>query len=63
MILVQSDKALKLINIDTYETIVDFSQMSYDKIVKAAVINEHELITINSHNFAEKWNYNDLTLN
>jgi len=57
-IVVHTEKSLKVLDLESYETKFEFIMQSIDKIIHASYIpGERELVTVNSHNFIEVWRF------
>jgi repressor of nif and glnA expression len=55
-IVVHTEKSLKVLDLESYETKFEFIMQSIDKIIHASYNpGERELVTVNSHNFVEVW--------
>jgi len=58
LIVLHTEKSLKVLAPDTYQTLYDFSGQSIDKIVHASLSSDgegHQLSIITAHNFLEVW--------
>ena len=56
LIMVQTEKTLKILKAADFGMVQDFGHLSHDKIVHSQMLSEYELLTVNAHNYTERWN-------